>query len=107
MINHLVSRGLSAVSKALYQHINAYKVERFAIEYILSDGEGAIAALSDRLRLDGINFNPAGPGEHVPVVERKIRQVKERVRSHVHALPFMHVICKSIYLAHIFCVLAN
>ena len=56
MINHLVSRGLSAVSKALYQHINAYKVERFAIEYILSDGEGAIAALSDRLRLDGINF---------------------------------------------------
>jgi hypothetical protein len=31
----------------------------------------------------------AGPGQHVPVVDRKIQTDKERVRAHVNTLPFV------------------
>ena len=31
-------------------------------------------------------FNPACSGEHVPVVERKIETIKERVRSYLQSL---------------------
>jgi len=55
---------------------------------VQSDVEGGIAALAPELLNEGILFNPAGPGQHVPVVERKIREVKERARGIVNSLPF-------------------
>ena len=43
----------------------------------------------DELSEMGIMMDTAGPGQHVPVVERKIQKVKERVRAHVNTLPFV------------------
>jgi hypothetical protein len=89
MIDRLPSRTISSVTKTLQNQINKYHLQNFKIDTILSDNEGAIAAMHDILTARKIKFiNPSGPGEHVPVVERKIRQVKERVRAHIHSLPF-------------------
>jgi hypothetical protein len=88
MVTQLPNRNTTSVQKALTEQINAYKSEKFTIGTILSDGEGAVSALTNYLYSLGIKINPAGPGQHVPVVENKIRQVKERVRAHIHGLPF-------------------
>jgi len=48
----------------------------------------------------GIPVVTSGPGQHVPVVERFIRTVKQRVRCHEYGLPF--VMCRVLL---IYCVL--
>ena len=55
---------------------------------VVSDGEGGIAALEPALNQRGVSLHPAGPGQHVPEIENKIKQTKERVRAHVNYLPF-------------------
>jgi hypothetical protein len=47
--------------------------------------------------------NPTGKNQHVPIVERKIRQLKERVRSHLNILPYKLTVLLLIYLVY-FCV---
>ena len=52
-----------------------------------TDGEGALGAMRDELSGLGIVLDISGPGQHVPVIERKIQTVKERVRrAHVNNL---------------------
>jgi hypothetical protein len=44
--------------------------------------------MTDYLQSIGIMVNPTGAGQHVPVIENKIRQVKQRVRAIITTLPF-------------------
>jgi hypothetical protein len=44
--------------------------------------------LEPELNEVGIVINPSGPAQHAPVIERKNRVVKERVRAIIHSLPF-------------------
>ena len=55
---------------------------------MLTDGEKGLISLQTYLQGQGIRVNPSGAGQHVPVVERKIRQIKERVRAVVNTLPY-------------------
>ena len=54
------------------------------------DGEGAINTdwFHNKVSLRGIILDVTGAGEAVAVVERKIRHIKERVRSVINTLPF-------------------
>jgi hypothetical protein len=88
MVDRIPDRKLDTLKKALSKHINHLHNHNFIVNTLLSDGEGGIAALQDELLANNIKFNPSGPGQHVPVVERKIRLIKERVRAHIHSLPF-------------------
>jgi hypothetical protein len=47
--------------------------------------------MSEELSGLGIVLDIAGPGQHVPVVERKIQTIKERVRAHENSLPYVIV----------------
>ena len=78
----------TVIRKALLSQINLYKSEGFEPKTILTDGEGAIASLTAELNGRGITVNPAGPGQHVPVIERKLREIKEHARSVYNTLPF-------------------
>ena len=88
MVDRIPDRKLKTLKKALTKHINHLHNHNFIVNTLLSDGEGGIAALQDELLENNIRFNPSGPGQHVPVVERKIRLIKERVRACIHSLPF-------------------
>jgi hypothetical protein len=60
------------------------------IENILTDGDSAIMlAIVDELSTLGIRVEVSGSGQHVPLVENKIRRIKERVRAQVTTLPYM------------------
>jgi hypothetical protein len=54
----------------------------------LRDREKGFATFFNHLLAAGYLINPSGPGQHVPVVERKIRLVKERIRAYLQSIPY-------------------
>ncbi len=103
LVSCMDNRGATVVRKMLNDMLKIYRSREFFVKTLLSDGEGAIAKLSSELNAAGIAVNLASAGKHVPVVENKIKQVKERVRATLHDLPYdlPHVLMK--YLVY-FCV---
>jgi hypothetical protein len=106
MVSYLPTRAVKDVEGALFGQINTYKSENYSVRVLLSDNEGAVAKLTSKLNSIGIRVNPAGPGQHVPVVERKIKQIKERVRAHITTLPFILAHSLLIWLVY-FCFLVS
>jgi len=103
MVSALESRGTPVMWTALTAHIQAYRTANFIIRVVFADEEGALMALAGLIGAEGIIFNPAGPGQHVPVVERKIRTLKERCRAVWHSLPYRLPKALYKYLVY-FCV---
>jgi hypothetical protein len=71
---------------SLEKVINLYNKRGFKVRTCLGDGE--FENLRDSLLHKGVHLNVCAPGEHIPEVERKIRTVKERIRSILTTLPF-------------------
>ena len=82
------ARTLPTVEKALFEQLNLYQSRRFKVISVKTDQEGSILSLAPKLHQRSITVNPVGAGSHVPVVERKIQEVKERCRAIVNTLPF-------------------
>ena len=83
------SRGAATVLKGIKYFLAVLASRGFSAPVIMSDGEGAIGALIDELRVLGIEIDISGAGGHVSRIERRIQVVKERVRAHMcHHLPF-------------------
>jgi len=101
MVGHLGrSRGTAAVRKVLDSQLREYRSRDFEIGSILTDGEGAMKTLAHELRGAGYKIEPAGPAQHVPVIERKIRQVKEGMRSVLHSLPYILAMRFLVFLVY-------
>jgi hypothetical protein len=80
--SHLAGgKGVPSLRRAMVHHISQYAAQGFKVKKILFDGEGAIGAIKDHLGTMGVALQQAGPGAHVPVVERKHRVIQERVRA--------------------------
>ena len=88
LINHLKSRTAESLQGALNNQLNIYRGEGFTVRVIHTDGEKGVIALTDYLNSIGIRVNPHGAGQHVPIVENKIRQIKERARAIFTTLPY-------------------
>lgn len=90
VVHHLngTTKGLNLL-KRLKEIVSLYKTENFVIENILTDGDSAMLTIVDELNALAIRVEVSGSGQHVPLVENKIRQIKERVRAHVTTLPYL------------------
>ena len=97
---YLKDRTTACVSKGIRSFLSTAASRSFECKEIRTDGEGAVAAMIPELNGLGIPVSPSGPGQHVSPVERLNQEVKKRVRSHEHGLPF--VMCKVVL---IYCVL--
>jgi len=84
----LRSRNTETLWKALKHQISAVQSKGFKVVAVRSDGESGLGGLQPLLGQMGIDMNLCGAGEHVPVVERKIRVIKERSRGIINTLPF-------------------
>ena len=80
---HILNRKTAALRGALWKILGKIDQQYYEVSYILMDNEGGIAALFPELERAGYKINPAGAGDHVPIVERKIRTIKERVRAYL------------------------
>jgi Reverse transcriptase (RNA-dependent DNA polymerase) len=87
-VTHLSDRKILNVFKA-YQDVHQLYLRRgFLITTVAMDGEfGPVQALIQALPT-GPRVNLTSAHEHVPDAERRIRTVKERVRSLCHSLPY-------------------
>jgi len=79
---------MTIVNSAVQDHLLNLKEKGFNILALHTDGEGAISGIKEEIQKNGILFNPSGPEQHVAIVERKIRHVKEIARGYLCTLPF-------------------
>jgi hypothetical protein len=101
VVHHLngTTKGIHLL-KRLKEIIGLYKTEKLVIENILTDGDSAMLAIVDELSTLRIRVEVSGSGQHVPLVENKIRRIKERVRAHATTLPYMLPSLVSLLLYH-------
>lgn len=85
----LRDRGVESVGAAIQKVIDMVGSRGFQVLEVRCDGEGAVGAMHVELNALGLVVHIAGPGQHVPVVERMSQTVKGRVRAHVTSLPFV------------------
>ena len=90
MVNKLNDRANLTLWTTLESDIRHITKYGFSLNLVRVDGEGAINLVwfETKLATLGTALDTTGAGEAVTVVERKIRQIKERVRAVINTLPF-------------------
>ena len=90
MVNKLNNRANLTLWTSLESDIRHITKYGFSLNLVRVDGEGAINSVwfETKLATIGTALDTTGAGEAVTVVERKIRQIKERVRAVINTLPF-------------------
>ena len=107
MISRIQNRTSEALRAAVYHHLATAESEGYDVTHILCDGEKGFAAFFNALRTAGYLINPAGPGQHIPVVERKIRLVKERLRAYLQSIPYQLMFSLLRYLVEYVTIMLN
>jgi hypothetical protein len=92
------ARAIPSVSAALFKQLDLYSSRKFKLLALKTDPESSIIALTQELNSRGIVVNPVGTGSHVPVIECKIQEVKERCRAIYNALPYRLAFSHLAYL---------
>ena len=98
------SRTAPVVQLGLESFRSALRSNGFSVSLIRCDGEKALAKLTPLLNIVKIEVDVCGAASHIPVVERRIRVVKERIRAHMtghlpYALPKLALGLLVIYCA--------
>ena len=83
------ARSAPNIKPRVEQQLSNYSAAGFEIGTLLTDNEGGVMASLTMIQNKGIAVNPSSAGKHVPVIENDIKTVKSRVRTHIHALPFL------------------
>jgi hypothetical protein len=104
-VRNLQNRGGREIADLIRQLNSVYRQRGYRIDTIMSDGEGGMKNSESHIGALGIKTNFASKGEHVPEVERAIRQVKERVRGFMTTLPYKMDELMIIHLVY-YCVAA-
>lgn len=99
---HILGKSTIIIRQALLKHVDVIKAHGFIITDLITDGEGAISALSNHLNVLGIDTHRLGTGDHAAKVERTIQFIKERARSIYQSLPYrLPVILQPTLVAHV------
>ena len=81
-------KSADVIKKALGEQMDNLARRNFKVTLVVCDGESAVACCREYLASRGAMLEQSGSGTHVPVVERKIREIKERARAIVSTLAF-------------------
>ncbi len=90
-VTHLPNRKLGEIFKVLKGIFYYYLQRGFRVTCITGDGEFASLEQFTNLLIGAPWLNLTSANEHEPFIERRIRVVKERVRSLRHSLPFQTI----------------
>ena len=85
-VTQLINAKSESLTTAVKVIRNIYGIRGFHIQ--IANADGQFTHLRDDFLNMGIVLNPCSAGEHVPVVERRIRTLKERVRCIFSTLPY-------------------
>ena len=92
-LNYLeINKGVRAainIKKGIDHFVTTLASQNFKTRMIMSDGERGVTSLIPELEARSIDMDISGAGGHVARVERRIKVIKERLRSHeAYHLPF-------------------
>ena len=87
-VDYVPNRKEKEIHQSLFKFINKTTARRITITHVVSDNEGSAHTAETKLNSMSIQLSTTAAGEKVHRVERRIRFIKERVRSIVHALPY-------------------
>jgi len=87
-VDQLKSRNAGVIFKILWKQLSHCMKNEFTVKTVRCDPEAGLVALDQKLAESGISLDVAGQEEAVPVVESKIRRLKERARGIINTLPF-------------------
>ena len=76
-------RAARNIKRGIDHFITTLASQNFKTKIIMSDGERGVTSLVSELEAIGIEMDINGAGGYVSRVERRIRVIKERLRSHV------------------------
>jgi hypothetical protein len=85
-VTYLETKGRDLLEKSILMVIRLYARRGFTVARCLSDLEFVVT--KEALLTSWVLLNTCGPGDHVPVIEQRIRTIKERVRGLLISLPF-------------------
>ena len=77
------SRSADEIKKGITEMISTLRSRNFFIVLIMSDGEEGVGKIKAELNALGVTVDISGAGGHVTRVERRIRMINERIRSHI------------------------
>jgi len=80
-------RHATILMTAFQEHYDHLNNKGYKIQNVFADGESGLDAIKESINKVAI-YNPVGPEQHVPLIERTIRTIKERVRSILCGLPY-------------------
>ena len=89
MCNEMSQRTAAIFKRNIDETIAYYRRAGFIVKLIKSDGERGVDSLTNHYAAKQIHLNCSSANQHVPIVERKIRQIKERIRAHLSTLQVM------------------
>jgi hypothetical protein len=91
------SKSKQDLIEAIARHINKFRVQGFQVQEIFFDAEKSLGTTDEKFSGDefndvstklGVKFTPRVAGDHVHVIERLIRTVKDRLRCIDLSKPF-------------------
>ena len=82
------ARATANIRRSLAKQIEAFQSRRFDVTRLNIDPEPGLIAAANSFADKGISVNIVGTNSHVPIVERRIREIKERVRGFINTLPY-------------------
>lgn len=77
---------MEALGKALMSHVELSRSRSFDVERVEVDPQRGLVRLKNKI--DGIEIDIVGAGDHLPRVDAAIRRIKEMARSIVAGLPY-------------------
>ena len=86
-INHLKNKKANTIIIYLKRILRRLRSRNFQITVVHGDNEFNVDSIKDACVPS--NFHISSKNEHIPVIERSIRIVKERVRCTSHSIPYV------------------
>ena len=89
-ISKLQKKDMVTLCNTVISHLNIVRKHGIKVPLCRVDGESAISTewFQSKISAEGTILDTTGAGEAVAVVERKIRQIKERLRGIINTIPY-------------------
>ena len=86
----LKNKSIDELTRAFDAILGVCNSKNISVTWVRSDGEPALSSQSmvSFIHAKHIQLDVVGAGSHAPKVERRIRFIKEKLRTIMHALPY-------------------
>jgi hypothetical protein len=105
LVSFVPNRSAEEIAPRIKGFLNKAASRGFRVFQCRADKEGGIESMRSELANHGVDIQPCASGQHVPEIERANRVLKERVRCHIHGLPYL--MCRTLLVMCVYVCVAT